>query len=153
MSPAAVPTWDLHLPYTQPHPDNVGTAAGNMFWVARTTGDPMTAAAAFERSVRAVDPDVAASQIRPMDRYLTDAIAPRRFTLSLMAAFALSALALAVTGIYSVVLYAAARRAHELAIRVALGASRPRIVRLVAGEGVRFVLAGVAAGLLMAIVT
>jgi len=147
------PTWDLYLPYTQLHPDNVGTAAGNMFWVARTTGDPMTAATAFERSVRAVDPDVAASQIRPMDRYLTDAIAPRRFTLSLMAAFALSALALAVTGIYSVVLYAAGRRAHELAIRVALGASRARIVRLVAGEGVRFVLAGVAAGLVMAIGT
>jgi len=58
-----------------------------------------------------------------------------------------------VTGIYSVVLYAAGRRAHELAIRVALGASRARIVRLVAGEGVRFVLAGVAAGLVMAIGT
>jgi len=66
-----------------------------------------------------------------MDHYLSDAVAPRRFSLSLMAAFALAALALAVTGIYAVVMYSVSQRARELGIRVALGASRANIVRLV----------------------
>src|SRR5207249_4409727 len=81
----------------------------------------------------------------------SDAVAPRRFSLSLMAAFALAALALAITGIYAVVMYAISRRARELGIRIALGASRANIVRLVMGHGVRFVLLGLALGIAMAI--
>jgi putative ABC transport system permease protein len=69
------PTWDLYLAYPQIHADNVGAAAANMFWIVRTAGDPMSVAAALSAAVRRVDPDVAASQIRPMDRYLSDAIA------------------------------------------------------------------------------
>src|SRR6185436_15663038 len=100
------PTWDLYLTYPQIHPDNVGAAAANMFWIVRGTGDPMNLAASLAREVRRIDPEVVASQIRPMDHYLSDAVAPRRFSLSLMAAFALAALALAVTGIYAVAAYA-----------------------------------------------
>src|SRR5262249_54641016 len=93
------PTWDLYLTYPQIHPDNVGAAAANMFWIVRTTGDPMNLAASVAREVRRIDPDMVASQIRPMGQYLSDAMATRRFSLSLMAAFAVAALALAVTGI------------------------------------------------------
>jgi putative ABC transport system permease protein len=147
----AEPTWDLYLTYPQIHADNVGAAAANMFWIARTTGDPMNLATSLAREVRRTDPEVVASQIRPMDHYLSDAVAPRRFSLSLMAAFALAALALAVTGIYAVVMYSVSQRARELGIRVALGASRANIVRLVMGHGLRFVLIGLAAGIVTAV--
>ncbi len=144
------PTWDLYLTYPQIHPDNVGAAAANMFWIVRTTGDPMNLATSLAREVRRVNPEVVASQIRPMDHYLSDAVAPRRFSLSLMAAFALAALTLAVTGIHAVVMYSVSQRAREIGIRVALGASRWNIVRLVTGHAVRFILIGLALGIAMA---
>ena len=147
----AAPTWDLYLTHSQIHADNVGAAASNMFWIVRTTGDPMSLAANLAREVRRIDPEVVASQIRPMDHYLSDAVAPRRFSLSLMAAFALAALALAITGIYAVVAYSVSQRAREIGIRVALGASRSNIVRLVMGRGIRYVAVGLVLGIAMAI--
>jgi ABC-type antimicrobial peptide transport system permease subunit len=85
-----------------------------------------------------------------LDRYLSDTVAPRRFSLSLMAAFSLAALALAITGIYAVVTYSVSQRAREIGIRLALGASRANIVRLGMGHGIRFVLIGLIAGVAMA---
>jgi predicted permease len=144
------PTWDLYLTYPQIHLDQVGAAAANMFWIVRTTGDPMTLATSLASEVRRIDPEVVASQIRPMDHYLSDAVAPRRFSLSLMAAFAVAALALAITGIYAVGIYSVSQRAGEIAIRVALGASRSNIIRLVMGHGIRFIFIGLAVGIAMA---
>ena len=144
------PTWDLYITYAQVHADNVAAAAANMFWIVRTTGEPMSLATSFAREVRRIDPDVAASQIRPMEAYLADAIAPRRFSLLLMAMFGCAALALAVTGIYAVVVYSTSQRAREIAIRVALGASRASIVRLVVGHGLRAATAGLVVGTAMA---
>ena len=111
----------------------------------------MNLAASLAREVRRIDPEVVASQIRPMDHYLSDSTAPRRFSLSLMAAFALAALALAITGIYAVVMYSVSQRAREIGIRVALGASRSNIMRLVMGHGIRFILIGLVAGIGMAV--
>ena len=111
----------------------------------------MTLAASLAKVVRQMGPDVVASQVRPMDHYLTNAVAPRRFSLSLMAAFAFAALALAITGIYANVSYSVSQRARELGIRAALGASRSSIVRLVMGHGVRFVLLGLALGIAVAV--
>jgi predicted permease len=145
------PTWDLYLTYPQIHSDNVGAAAANMFWIARTTADPMTLAPGLAREVRRIDPEVVASQIRPMDHYLSDAVTPRRFNLSLMAVFAMAALALALIGIYAVVMYSVSQRAREISIRVALGATRSNIVRLVMGQGIGFVLAGLVMGLALAV--
>jgi predicted permease len=145
------PTWDLYLAYPQIHVDNVGAAAANMFWVVRTAGDPTRLAAAIAREVHRVDPDVAASQVRPVARYLGDALASRQFTLRLMAAFAFAALVLAMTGIYAVIAYGISQRAREIGIRVALGARRFHIVRLIVGQGVRFVAIGLAAGMLAAL--
>jgi putative ABC transport system permease protein len=141
------PTWDLYLTYPQVHRDNVGAAAANMFWIVRTTGDPMSLATSLAREVRRTDPEVVASGIRPMDHYLSDAAAPRRFGLSLMAAFALAALALAITGIYAVVMYSASQRARELAIRSALGARRKDLLLLVVRQCVTPALSGIAFGL------
>ena len=144
------PTADLYLPYAQLHPDQVAAAASNMFWILRTPGDPMSLAPTLAREVRRIDPDVVASQIRPLDRYLSDAVAPRRFSVSLMAAFALAAFSLAMTGIYAVVMYSVSQRGREIGIRLALGASHANILRLVMGHGVRFVLVGLSAGMAIA---
>lgn len=72
------PTWDLYLTYPQIHAETVGLAAANLFWIVRTTGDPTGLAAALTREVRRIDPEVVASQIRPMGRYLSESMAPRR---------------------------------------------------------------------------
>lgn len=141
------PTWDLYVTYPQIHADNVAAAAANMFWLVRTTGDPMTLASGLARDVRRIDPEVAASQIWPMERYLSDAVAPRRFSLSLMAAFALAALVLAVTGIYAVVTYSVSQRGREVGVRLALGATPSSVARLLMGQCARFVLIGLAIGL------
>jgi putative ABC transport system permease protein len=141
------PTWDLYLAYPQIHADTLGGAVANMFWMTRTTGDPMTLATAFVRELRRVDPEIVASPVRPLEQSLHDSMAPRRFSVLLMAAFGAAALALAVTGIYAVTLYAVSQRAREIKIRVALGARPSNIARLVLGEGARFVLIGLASGI------
>ena len=145
------PTWDLYLPYAQIHSDNIGAAAANMFWIVRTTGDPANLAVRIAKEVRRFDPEVAASQVRPMDQYLSDAVAPRRFSVLLFASFAAAAVALAVTGIYAVVRYSVSQRAREIGIRIALGASRPSITRLVMGHAIRFVAIGLVIGIAMAV--
>src|SRR5262249_13109827 len=93
------PTWDLYVTYPQIHADTLRRAVGTMFWLTRTTGDPMAIAAPFVRELRRVAPDVVASQVRPLEQNLIEAVAPRRFSVSLMAAFGLAALVLAATGI------------------------------------------------------
>ena len=143
---ASDPTWDLYLTYPQIHADTLGGAVGNMFFLLRTTGDPMALAAPLVRELRRVDPDVVASQIRPLEQNLSDAVAPRRFSVSLMTAFGLAALVLALTGIYAVVTYSVSQRSREIAIRIALGARGSSIMRLVLGEGARFIAAGLVAG-------
>ena len=147
------PTFDLYLPYAQLHPDQAAAAAENMFWLLHTRGDPMVLATSAARALHEVDPMVAASEVQPMGRYLAEALGPRRFSVLLMVAFAVTALVLAVAGIYAVVLYGASRQAREIGIRVALGAGRWDVTRLVMGHGVRSVLVGVATGLVLATVT
>jgi ABC-type antimicrobial peptide transport system permease subunit len=145
------PTWDLYLPYTQVHADNVGAAAANMFWVVRTTADPMTIAAPFTQELRKVDPEVAAAQLRPLESYLSQSLAPRRFSLLLLSIFGAAALGLAVTGIYAVISYGASQRTREIAIRMALGAQGMDIQRLVVRQGLQAAIVGVMCGLPLAL--
>jgi putative ABC transport system permease protein len=124
-----------------------------MFWIVRTADDPMALASSLARAVRRIDAEVVAAPIRPLDQYLSEAVAPRRFSLSLMSAFALATLALAVTGIYAVVMYSVSQRAREFAIRAALGARRSDLMLLVMRQGVTPSLTGIAVGLAVAFVT
>jgi putative ABC transport system permease protein len=145
-------TWDIYLPYAQVHADNIGTAAAYMFWLVRAAGAPMALAAQLIEAVKRVDAGVAASQVRPLEAYVSDSVSPRRFSLWLMAAFALAALALAGTGIYAVVACSIGERTRELGIRAALGASPGSLVRLVMGAAAPAAVLGLAAGLGLAAV-
>jgi ABC-type antimicrobial peptide transport system permease subunit len=91
---------------------------------------------------------VAASNIRSMDQYLSLTIAPRRFNLQLLSVFALAALALALAGIYGVISYSVNQRAHEIGVRMAIGAQRSDVLRMMIREGMKPVMVGLALGVL-----
>jgi putative ABC transport system permease protein len=99
-------------------------------------------------TVAEVDPLLALQQVQPMSAVISNAEAPRRFNTDLITAFAAGALLLAITGIYAVVAFSVSLRAQEIAIRMALGAQRNRIARLVLISGAKMALIGCGLGVL-----
>jgi putative ABC transport system permease protein len=118
----------------------------------RTAGDPAAMAEAVREAIWAVDRDQPVWKIRSMAALLDHDLAPRRFTARLTAGFALLALLLALIGVYGVMSYVVAQRTREIGIRMALGAARGEVVRLVLGRGLRIVAAGTGLGLVAAYV-
>jgi putative ABC transport system permease protein len=121
--------------------------ANNMYWVVETTGEPLAATNAVRHEIATVDPGVPASFVRSMDQWIGASVAPRRFNLELVAAFALAALLLALVGVYAVSASAVAMRTREIGIRTALGASKGEVVRLVLQSALAPVLLGLMAGM------
>ena len=113
----------------------------------RTTGDPMSVVAAVRQAVWSVDRNQPVSNIRTMDEILSEEVAQRRIGMTLLAAFAALALALASLGIYGVLSYSVAQRTQEIGVRMALGAGRKDVLRMVVADGMRLAAAGVAIGL------
>jgi len=145
-------TIEAYVPIAQvPDPTTVWLA-NNMYWIVQTDGEPLAVAASVRREIAAVDPAVSASFVRSMDQWIAGTVAPRRFTLQLVAAFAIVALLLAAVGIYAVSAAAVTSRTHEIGIRSALGASRLEVIALVLRDGLSPVVAGLAAGVAMALV-
>ena len=103
--------------------------------------------AAVRRELAAIDRGVPAYDVKTLDRVLADSIAPNRFHLFLLGAFAVSAFILALVGIYGVIAYSVAARTREIGVRVALGAQPRTIIAMVAREGMSVALVGIAAGL------
>jgi predicted permease len=128
-----------------------GNTMRSMSLVVRTDGDPMALAGPVRAAVRALDPRLPVSDVRPMARVVGDSIAGPRFAMGLLALFGLLALLLAAIGVFGVVSQVVASRAHEFGIRAALGAAPRDLVRLGLGTGLRQAAAGVAAGLLLAL--
>ena len=141
------PTIDIYLPAAQVHEDSVGSWTNSQYWILRSQTDPQSLEAAIRRELRSVDADVASASIRTMESYLSDSVAPRRFNLRLLTIFSVAALLLAATGIYGLISYSVAQRTPEIGIRLALGATRKNIFRMILGQGLRLVLVGLAIGL------
>lgn len=118
-----------------------------MVMVARTTGSPMSLAGAVAREIHAMDAEQPVSDMKPMDEVLDRAVADSRFHAIVLAIFAAIAFVLAAVGIYGVISYGVTERTHELGIRMALGAQRNDVLRLVVGQGARLACYGIAAGM------
>ena len=131
-----------------PHAQN---AAGRMYMVARTSSDPSSMAGAMAREIHAVDRDVSIYQVRSMEERLSDSLARQRFSTTMLGAFALFALVLAIVGVYGVMSYLVTQGTHDFGVRIALGAQRSNILRMVVGRGMQLAAIGVGAGLLGAV--
>ncbi|MCA1817760.1 MAG: ABC transporter permease [Acidobacteria bacterium] len=113
----------------------------------RTAGEPESVTRDLAAAVSAVDPDLPLAGVKTMDQILGETLAFDRFGVVLYGSFAALALLLAAVGIYGVMAFAVAERAHEFGVRVALGAAGGQLLRLVLGEGVRLAVFGLLLGL------
>jgi predicted permease len=113
---------------------------------ARAAGDPRSIAGAMRAAVRAIDRDVPLSRIRTMHEILDQSVAQRRFQMRLAGSFALTALLLAMLGIYGVVSYSVTRRTNEMGIRMALGAQAYQLYAMILRQAMTPVVLGITAG-------
>lgn len=127
-------------------PNLVGPAGG--FITVRSTMPADQMIRTVRETVAGIDPLLPLQQVQSMNQVMSDAEAPRRFNTNLITIFAMGALILAITGIYAVVAFSISIRSHEIAIRMALGAQRKGIARLVLLSGLRLAVFGCALGLL-----
>ena len=117
-------------------------------FIARTTAEPSSLAAAMRREIAAVDADLPVYDVRTMNQVIAESVAQRRFTMGLLAIFAFAALGLAALGLYGVISYAVTQRTREIGLRMALGGRRLDVLRLVVGQGMKMAMIGALAGLL-----
>jgi len=131
---------EVDVPFDQsPWPDTV--------IAVRTNGNPSAVTTSIAAAIRSVNPDYPMTRVRTMDQVVSESLVTDRFTVLVFGSFATLALLLAAIGIYGVMTFSVAQRNHEMGIRIALGAGRPQVLRLVVGEGMWSALIGMAIGL------
>jgi putative ABC transport system permease protein len=136
--------FEVYQPFRQ-SPDDKATL------VVRSSNDPSSLAAAIRVQIAAIDKDQAVTQVETMRNLMDQSVSTRHATLVLLEMFGALALILASIGIYGVMAYSVALRTHEIGIRIALGAQRQDVLRMVLGQGVRLALMGVAIGIVAAL--
>jgi putative ABC transport system permease protein len=116
-----------------------------------TSGSPMSLAPTVQREVAAIDPELPVYRVRSMSEVMGESVARRRLALILLSIFAGLALLLASVGIYGVTSYVVTQRQQEIGLRMALGAGRGNVLRLMIGQGMGTIVAGLGIGLLLAL--
>jgi hypothetical protein len=131
-----------------PQPSGKRAGVGGAFLTLRSALPPEQMRETLRVTIAAIDPVLTLRHVQTMTDIVSDSEAPRRFNTGIISAFALGALALAVTGIYAVVAFSVSLRTQEIAIRMALGAERQNIARLVLVSAVKMALFGCGFGVL-----
>jgi len=145
------PARRVYFPYIhRDDPKNIG-APGSLRFEVRTTGDPSAIVQSLRRAVASVDPSLPIGGINPLTTLMRQSIREERLVARLATAFGALALALAAIGLYGVMSYAITRRTGEIGLRVALGAQRRNVMRLVLLDALRVVTGGVIVGLPLAL--
>src|SRR6267154_2643018 len=135
---------EVYLPFAQ-----AAKVAFNI--VIATTGNPADLAPALRTIIRSVNREVPVFEVSTLEQRLSGSLAQRRLTMFLLSAFAVLALLLAAVGVYGVISYSVGRRTQEIGIRIAMGATRGSVLRLILGQQARMILLGNAIGLALAV--
>ncbi len=143
------PDDEIYLPYLQ-RPNSLGL--NQLTFVVRTRTAPESLISAIEKQVQGIDSDLPVSHLASMEQVIADKLWRSRLATVLLGIFAGIALVLAVIGIYGVISYSVRERTQEIGIRMALGAQSSQVLRLTLVESLKPILAGTAAGLVLAIV-
>jgi len=116
-------------------------------FVVRSQGNPAVLAASVRTAIKSVDPDQPAYEIETLEKRFSDSVFGLNYAADMMMGIGVVALALATAGIFAVMAYSVAQRIHEIGVRMALGAERMDVVRLVMGYALRLSMVGLAIGL------
>ena len=135
---------ELFRPYTQ----------APSFWmslVIRTSGDPLALAPAVRRAVQSIDRNQPLFSVESLDQRMSSSLGERRRRAYLLGTFAFVALLIALIGVYGAMAYSVTRRIHEIGVRLALGAQKQTVLRMILGQALRMALTGVVLGLIAAV--
>jgi predicted permease len=142
------PVPEMYVPYTQ-NEIKIWPSMQTMQVALRTKADPAALTASVREALRSVDADLPVANVATLAALIDDSMAQPRFSLFLMGSFGGLALALAMIGMYGVISYSVQQRTQEIGIRMALGASRGALLRMVLGLGAQLAAVGIAIGLLV----
>jgi putative ABC transport system permease protein len=137
---------EVYDPHTQ-------DGSNSMAFVVRTAGDPVARVAEFRQAIATIDPNVAIYDIKTLDEVVSGSLAEERFTTLLLGAFATIGLLIAAVGLYGIVAFTVSERTREIGVRLALGATRAGVLRMVVWQGLKLVSAGLALGVLASLAT
>ena len=141
----------MYLPFMQLSDDGMSSTAGGTGIVVRSQGDPDALFTSIRSALRHKNGELVAYGALSMEQAIADSFADRRYVMILLGGFAVLALMLAGIGIYGVVSYVVGQRTQEIGIRMALGAQRADVLRLVLGQGAGLIAMGVATGVIAAL--
>src|SRR5437773_566298 len=140
------PKPEMYVPFAQ-------SAYFTTIYVVRSNQDPRTLVPAIQREIQAIDPALPLANVRTFENVIGDSVAPRRLSVVLLGVFAGVAVLLASVGIYGVMSFLVVQRTHEIGVRMALGAQRSDVLKLVLVRSLKLISAGTIIGLIVALMS
>jgi putative ABC transport system permease protein len=141
----------FYLAFNQIQPDRLPTSVRRINVLTRTSVDPTSLTSAVRGQISALNKDQAVFNVQTMEQIVSQSVATRRFSMTLLTVFAFVALVLASIGIYGMMSYGVAQRTREIGLRMTLGAQRGTVLRMVIGQGMKLAITGVVIGLIASV--
>jgi putative ABC transport system permease protein len=144
-------TWEeMYFPFLQSRPNLEGptSSVAYMTLVVRTSTNPAAIVPSIQQTVWSIDKNLPVSDVITMDQVIAEKVAEPRFYVFILSIFSCIALVLGAVGVYGVISYSVARHTHEIGVRMALGAERSHIFRMVVKQGMRMAALGATLGIL-----